>query len=66
MLDHQTLGTTRTLTLNAYQLIDSNNQLGLSEQEMQRELINQLYNRLTSKQVFEIINSPTESHETDS
>jgi LPS-assembly lipoprotein len=55
ILPAQTLTTSRTLTLSPNQLLESNNQLVLLEQEMQRELINQLFNRLTSQQVAQAL-----------
>lgn len=54
-LPQQVISSTRSLTLSPNQLMDSNNQLILLEQEMQRDIINQLYNRLTSKQVFQAL-----------
>src|SRR5262249_41288116 len=55
ILPPQVLTTNRTLTLSPNQLLESNNQLPFLEQEMQRELINQLFYRLTSRQVAEAL-----------
>lgn len=44
----------RNLTLSANQMIESNNQLSLLEQDMQRDVITQLYNRLGSEQVAQL------------
>ncbi len=52
------LKTTRFLTLNANQLIESNNQLSLLEQDMQHDLISQLFNRLSSPAVAQAIQNP--------
>jgi len=48
---------TRSLTLSANQLLDSNSQLTLLEQEMQRDVIDQLYNRLMSQQIAQVLNN---------
>lgn len=55
LLKPQTLSTTRNLTLTANQLLQSNNQLSTLEREMQREIINQMYNRLSAEQVFKAV-----------
>ncbi len=47
-----------TLTLNANQLLDSNNQLKILEEEMRREAIRQIYNRLSSQQVLQLVSQP--------
>ncbi len=49
------LRASRNLTLSANQLIESNNQLPLLEQEMQRDLISQLFNQLTSEQLAQAL-----------
>ena len=51
ILEPQQLTAVRTFTLSANQLLETNNQLPLLEQEMRRDLITQLYNRLNSEQV---------------
>lgn len=55
LLGPATLSSTRSLTLSANQLIESNNQLSLLEQDMQRDVIAQLYNRLSSQQVAQLL-----------
>ena len=49
------LSDTRSLVLGANQLIKSNNQLSQLEQEMYRDIISQLYNRLSSAQVAQML-----------
>ena len=51
LLKPQTLSSTRSLTLNANQLLGTNNQATQLKQEMIREMINKLFNRLSSEQV---------------
>lgn len=55
ILPPQTLTSSRSLTLSPNQLLESNNQLTLLEQEMQRELITLLFDRLTSQQVAQAL-----------
>lgn len=55
LLPPQPLTATRDLTLSANQLIESNNQLSLLEQDMQRDVITQLYNRLSSQQLKNLL-----------
>lgn len=62
ILPDQRIVVNDTLTLNANQLLDSNNQLKIEEEEMRREAIRQIYNRLSSQQVLEIVSQPT-SHQ---
>lgn len=45
----------RSLVLSANQLITSNNQLSQLEQEMYRDIVSQMYNRLSSVQVREAL-----------
>lgn len=56
VLPPQTATSTRSLTLSANQLIESNNQLVQLIREMQREVINNMYYRLSSRQVVEQLN----------
>ena len=55
ILPPQPLFATRDLTLSANQLIESNNQLSLLEQDMQRDVITQLYFRLSSQLVKQLL-----------
>lgn len=55
ILPPQPLVATRDLTLSANQMIESNNQLSLLEQDMQRDIITQLYNQLSSLQVQQLM-----------
>lgn len=49
--------TTRSLTLSANQLLESNNQLTMLTREMQREVIAKMFNHLNSQEVAEIFRS---------
>jgi len=51
----ETLQASRSLILSANQLPQSNNQTDILNHEMERDIINQLYNRLRSKQVAEAL-----------
>lgn len=53
----QTLTAVRTLTLAANQLLQSNNQLATLNKEMEREIIDHLYNHLRSQQVMQALQS---------
>ncbi|HVV67794.1 MAG TPA: LPS assembly lipoprotein LptE [Gammaproteobacteria bacterium] len=55
LLSPMLLSDTRNLVLSANQLIRSNNQLSKLEQEMYRDIISQLFNRLSSVQVAEVL-----------
>ncbi len=55
LLSPQTVAVTRSLTLSANQLIESNNQLNLLLQGMYRDVISNIYNRLQSQQVKQIL-----------
>lgn len=55
LLKPQTLTTSRTLTMAANQLLQSNNQLSTLTKEMEREIVNQLYNHLRSERVAEAL-----------
>jgi LPS-assembly lipoprotein len=55
ILPPQLASTTRSLTLNANQLLESNNQLTVLEREMQREVIGKMLNRLSSQQVAKLL-----------
>jgi outer membrane lipopolysaccharide assembly protein LptE/RlpB len=61
ILDSQVVSASGNLTLSANQLLDSNNQLTLLEQELQREVINKIFNRLSSRKTFDAL-----THETGS
>ena len=54
------LSASRNLTLSPNQLIESNNQLPLLQREMERDLISQLLNQLTSEQVAQALQSPVQ------
>lgn len=54
----RTLATSRNLTLSANQLPQSNNQIDILSREMERDIVNQLYNVLCSKQVIQTISNP--------
>lgn len=54
----QRLVSTRSLILSGNQLIETNNQLSLLEQEMQRDVLNQLFNALGSVKLREILQAP--------
>lgn len=62
LLKPQRLSSTRNLILSPNQLLETNNQLHLLEQEMQRDVINQLYNRLRSPKVMRLLQN---SHPVD-
>ncbi len=49
------LSDTRSLVLSSNQLIKSNNQLSQLEQEMYRNIVSQLYNRLSSAQIAKVL-----------
>lgn len=55
LLPPQSVSVTRNLTLSANQLIESNNQLNLLLQQMYRDVISNIYNRLQSEQVRQIL-----------
>ncbi|MFT3741224.1 MAG: LPS assembly lipoprotein LptE [Gammaproteobacteria bacterium] len=55
LLPPMQLTSIRNLTLSANQMIESNNQLALLEKEMERDIISQLYYRLSSEQVRSIL-----------
>lgn len=61
LLGPETITSVRSLTLSANQLIESNNQLSLLEQDMQRDVISQLYNRLGSQQVAQLLQTKLSS-----
>jgi len=54
LLGPENLATSRSLILSANQLPQSNNQSDVLKHEMERDIINQLYNRLNSEQVAEL------------
>lgn len=54
LLGPETVTTTRNFILEANQLPQSNNQMSVLRYEMERDIVNQLYNRLRSKQVAQI------------
>lgn len=59
------LQTSRSLTLSANQLLESNNQLDILTQEMEQEILNQLYQVLHAKQVLQsldCLHNPTTFH----
>ncbi len=53
LLSPRSLTATRTISLSANQLLTTNNQLSLLEQELRRDLINQMFDRLSSQQVLQ-------------
>jgi outer membrane lipopolysaccharide assembly protein LptE/RlpB len=61
LLPLKSLVALRALTLSVNQLLESNNELNLLVEDMQRDIINQLYNRLSSQQVAALVAT---SHET--
>ena len=58
LLPQQTVTSSRSLTLNANQLLESNDQAALLQREMTRELINKLFNRLSSDQTLQALEKP--------
>ncbi|MDF3055694.1 MAG: rlpB [Gammaproteobacteria bacterium] len=54
VLPPQEARATRSLTLNANQLLESNNQLTMLTREMQREVITKIFNFLNSQEVAEM------------
>lgn len=56
LLAPQTITSSRSLTLNANQLLDNNNQSKLLKQAMVQEMVNELFNRLSSQQTHLAVN----------
>jgi len=55
ILPPQTVASARNLTLNANQILGSNNQLTLLKQELEQDVVNKIYNRLTAEQVIQAV-----------
>ena len=55
LLAPQTVASSRNLTLNANQILGSNDQLTLLKQELERDIVNKIYNHLTAEQAIQAV-----------
>ncbi len=58
ILPPQTVASSRNLTLNANQILGSNDQLTLLTRELEQDVVNKIYNRLTAQQVIQAVSHP--------
>ncbi len=64
IISSQTVKSDRTLTLNPNEVIDANPEVDTLKQEMQRELIFKILNRLSSKNAWRVLKVVHKKHET--